>query len=61
MQQVWFMDILQNSNIRFNNKCSILQTYGFKNKKTGEIEVYTYVDYVDLNGPASIAGMRRGN
>lgn len=38
-----------------------IQTYGFKNKKTGEIEVYTYVDYVDLNGPASIAGMRRGD
>lgn len=38
-----------------------IQTYGFKNKKTGEIEVYTYVDYIDLNGPASIAGMRRGD
>lgn len=40
---------------------NVLQTYGFKNKKTGEIEVYTYVDYVDYNGPAGIAGMRRGN
>ncbi|XP_061164236.1 uncharacterized protein LOC133173266 isoform X2 [Saccostrea echinata] len=38
-----------------------IQTYGFKNKKTGEIEVYTYVDYVALNGPAHIAGMRRGD
>ncbi|XP_048777536.2 cytohesin-interacting protein-like isoform X2 [Ostrea edulis] len=38
-----------------------IQTYGFKNKKTGEIEVYTYVDYVALNGPANIAGMRRGD
>ncbi|XP_062615014.1 dentin sialophosphoprotein-like isoform X2 [Saccostrea cucullata] len=38
-----------------------IQTYGFKNKKTGEIEVYTYVDYVALNGPAQIAGMRRGD
>lgn len=39
---------------------SLLQTYGIKNKKTGTIDVMTYVDYVEMNGPAWIAGMRKG-
>lgn len=41
-------------------RLSLLQTYGIKNKKTGTIDVMTYVDYVEMNGPAWIAGMRKG-
>ena len=37
------------------------QTYGIKHKKTNEIEVMTYVDYVEMGGPAWFAGMRRGS
>ncbi|OWF35855.1 General receptor for phosphoinositides 1-associated scaffold protein [Mizuhopecten yessoensis] len=38
-----------------------LQTYGIKNKKTNEVEVMTYVDYIDLNSSAYIAGLRTGD
>lgn len=38
-----------------------LQTYGIRNKRTKEVEVMSYVDYVELNGPAWVAGMRRGD
>lgn len=38
-----------------------LQTYGIKHKKRNEIEVMTYVDYVELGGAAWFAGMRRGD
>ncbi|XP_025103284.1 microtubule-associated serine/threonine-protein kinase 2-like isoform X4 [Pomacea canaliculata] len=48
--------------IRKNNSWGFtLQTYGIKNKKTGTIDVMTYVDYVEMNGPAWIAGMRKGD
>ncbi|GFN89562.1 general receptor for phosphoinositides 1-associated scaffold protein [Plakobranchus ocellatus] len=38
-----------------------LQTYGIRNKKTGEVEVMSYVDYVEINGPAWLAGMKKGD
>ncbi|XP_055870351.1 uncharacterized protein LOC106058455 [Biomphalaria glabrata] len=38
-----------------------LQTYGIRNKKTREIEVTTYVDYVELHSPAWLAGIQRGD
>lgn len=38
-----------------------LQTYGIKHKKTNEIEIMTYVDYIEITGPAYMAGMRKGD
>lgn len=38
-----------------------LQTYGIRHKKTNVIEITTYVDYVEIDSPAWIAGMRRGD
>ncbi|RWS28820.1 hypothetical protein B4U80_01268 [Leptotrombidium deliense] len=38
-----------------------LQTYGIHHKKDGEIELLTYVDHVDNDGPACRAGMRPGD
>ncbi|GFR90600.1 general receptor for phosphoinositides 1-associated scaffold protein [Elysia marginata] len=38
-----------------------LQTYGIRNKRSGEVEVMSYVDYVEMNGPAFRAGMKKGD
>lgn len=38
-----------------------MQTYGIHHRKDGEIELLTYVDYVDKDGPAYKAGMRPGD
>jgi len=36
------------------------QSYGIHHVKELTIEYLTYVDYVELGGPADLAGMRKG-
>ncbi|WAR10138.1 GRASP-like protein [Mya arenaria] len=38
-----------------------LQTYGITHKLTSDTEIMTYVDYVELDGLAYLAGMRKGD
>ena len=37
-----------------------MQSYGIHHIKEQTIEYLTYVDYVELGGPADLAGMRKG-
>lgn len=38
-----------------------VQTYGIKHAKEGEVELLTYVDHVEYDGPAFRGGMRPGD
>ena len=38
-----------------------MQTYGIHHKKEGEVELLSYVDFVDMDGPAFKAGLREGD
>ncbi|XP_064598073.1 microtubule-associated serine/threonine-protein kinase 3-like [Liolophura sinensis] len=38
-----------------------LQTYGIRHKKSSQVEVMTYVDYVEIDSSAWFAGLRRGD
>ena len=51
---------LYNNNFEFHMFYLFFQTYGIRNKHTKQLEVMTYVDYVEIQKPAYVAGMRKG-
>ena len=38
----------------------LFQSYGIQNQHNSDIEMLTYVDYVEVGGPAYLAGLRPG-
>ena len=41
--------------------CLCVKSYGLHYKKKQQTELLTYVDYVELGGPAHLAGLRPGS
>ena len=53
-------DNMVNSNLTTNMHFVCPQSYGIHHKSQKEIELLTYVDYVDHASPAYVSGMRPG-